>query len=556
MILILGVAGNALAQDTLYTEVFAEGSVTLDWFTPWEGGDEIQTDFWPGNPSGDDWVGLIANGGSGGGVGTALAGTINMTDYMIESNIYTTVGTGSYNGIVARWDSTNGINTYYSLRADFDADQRLQLRWYPGSSGFGETIHEWSGAQIPGGVPTADSWHKLGLKVEGNQVWAYYDDTELSGSPFTDNNVPRGFFGIYIFNFLTTTETYCDDIYVTGEAGPQPFDFVALENTMLDEMQEPKIYRAAEGETVYFQLDWDAINGEGTSPGFRTTMEIDDEVYFIDDNPGVEPNSSHTLVSSAWTAELGEHTVRWTLDALDAVPEGNEDNNVIEETFLVLSPDAYDFSADSTGITDEDSVAVDEVVEDNPYLFNLYWSVPMGSGGVSAFDIRLDIDGSQEYLTTIPFVMSGQNYVTYSNPWTATGLGFHYFEWFIDPTNLVDEFAEWNNSTLDGFEVVIEPGVTDPWNLTNQASTFKISSVYPNPFNPEVTLEYQITQPGDVTLTVYDVAGREIEVLVDRFQPSGVWQVTWSGEKLAAGTYFAVLESNGVRDVQPLLLVK
>ncbi|MFH1735937.1 MAG: CARDB domain-containing protein [bacterium] len=556
LMLVLGSVTAVKAQDTLYAEYFTDGQIMLDWFTPWDGGDEMAVDYWEGNPSGDSWVGLIENGLSGGGVGTAMSGELNMTDYRVESYIYTTVNTGSYNGIVARWDTTGGINNYYSLRADFDSNQRLQLRWYPGPTGFGESIREWVGGEIPGGVPTADEWHKLALKIEGNQLWAYYDDTELAGSPFTDNNCMRGFFGVYLFNMLATTETYCDDIIVTGDAGAQPFDFIALDNTMLNSALEPMIYRAAEGETVYFQLDWDAINGSATSPAFRIVMELDDTPIFTENNPGVEPNTSHTLNSNAWTATLGEHTVRWTIDALNSVAEGNEDNNVIEEMFLVLPVDAYDFATDSTWVTNEDTVVVDEVFENNDHLFVLHWSVPMGSGSVSAFDVRLDVDGAQEYLVTIPFVQSGATYTTVSDPWTAIGLGPHYFEWFIDPANLVDEFAEWNNSTLDGFEVVIEPGIPDPWQLSNQATTFQISSVYPNPFNPSVTLQYETLQPGNVSLIVYDVAGREIAVLADKFHQSGLWEVTWSGEEMAAGTYFAVLESNGKRDVQPLLLVK
>ncbi len=558
--LLLITAATAWGQlDTLYQEYFTDGQMTLNWFSGWEGGNNMEVDWWEGNPSGDNWVGFVGNDLSGGNVGTALAGDLNMTDYEIHAYLYTTVNTGTYHGIVARWDTTGGFNMFYYLRTDFDNDQRIQLRKYPGESGYGETIAEWSGAQIPGGVPTSDSWHRLGLKVEGNQLWAYYDDQELPGCPYEDTYTSRGFFGVYVFNFLQTTQTTCDDIVILGEAGAQPFDFVPTSNHFLDENFEEMIYRPAENQTVYFSLDWEALNGFATSSPFDIVLEMDDTPIFQTTNPGVEPNSSHTTQSDAWTATLGEHTLRWTLDARDQVAEQNEDNNVLEETFLVLPENAYDFSADSTWITDLDTIPITtgEVPDDEDVLFVLHWSVPMGSGTVSAFNIRLDVDGEEYFLTTIPFVQSGETYMTVSDPWTPAELGFHYFEWFIDPDNWVDEFAEWNNSTLDGFDVVEAPGVKwDAHNAGGVAESFRISGVFPNPFNPTVTLRYENAGPGILKLTVYDVAGREVAVLADGFHPSGVWEVTWSGEEIAAGTYFAVLEGNGKRDVQPLMLVK
>jgi hypothetical protein len=544
--------------DTLYAEYFTDGSLTLDWFSGWEGGDNMNTLAWPGNPSGDGWVGSVGNTLSGGGVGSALAGELNLTDYELYANIYckVTVGPpGPYNAIVARWDTVGG-NQYYYFRADFDADQRLQLRKYP-AGGMGETIAEWVGAAIPGGVPTTSGWHNMGLKLEGNQLWAYWDGNELSGSPFTDSYSSRGFFGVYIFNFMGSDSTYCDDIIVLGEAGAQPFDFVALDNHYLDEMQQELTIRPAENQTIYFSLDWDAINGSATSPAFDIVLEIDQTEVFRETNPGVEPNSTHETLSDAWIAELGEHTLTWTLDADNQVPEGNEDNNVLEETFLVLAEDAPDLAADSSWVATEDTVqyTVDPGNTD-PVRFVLFWSVPMGGYPVSGFDITMDLDGEDYYLSTIPFAQPGENYMAVTDVWTAEE-GFHYYEWYVDATNAYDEFSEGNNAILAGFDVGPVPGVQwEPRNLSSIAEDFRFSGIFPNPFNPDVTLQYENVEPGIIKLTVYDVAGREVAVLTDGFHPSGVWEITWSGEEIAAGMYFAVLEGSGQRAVQPLLLVK
>ena len=555
-ILLMILAGGLWAQDTLYYEFFTDGTMNLNWFTPWEGGNNMEVDYWEGNPSGDCWVGLVGNELSGGGVGTALSGEMSMTDYEIEAQIYCTVDTGTYHAVVARWDTSEGMNKYYYFRSDFDSDQRLQLRKFPGESGFGETIAEWTGAQIPGGVPTTDSWHPLKLKCEANQLWVYYDGVELEGCPFTDSYSSYGFFGVYVFNMMSTAETYCDDIVVMGEGGIQPIDLIAQSNVFLNENFQVMTLRPAEGQTVYFKFYWDAVNGEEISPPFTIILEIDDTEIFSSVFPGAEPNTSYSLFSNSWTAVLGEHTLRWTLDTDNTVPEGNEDNNILEEEFMVVPTTAYDFQADSAWVADTDTIEY----EDNPVggdevLFPLFWSVPMGEGASGAFNILMELDGEQYYLETIFGVTSGENYVTTAGPWTATE-GFHYFSWAIDADNWVDEFNENNNFIMDGFDV--DPGGSVEWGDT--AGLFpkriRISDVFPNPFNPSVTLRYENSYPGMLKLVIYDVNGREVATLFEGYSPAGIGEVTWKAEGLASGTYFAVLSASGDRSVQPLLFVK
>lgn len=441
-------------QDTLYTEYFTNGETSLNWFCPWTDLDSIQVVYMEGNPSGDNWVGETNNLLTGGGVGTALSGVATMSNYEVQAQIYCTVNTGSYHAVAARWDTTGGVNSFYYFRSDFDADQRLQLRKFP-AGGMGETIAEWVGGAIPGGVPTQDSWHHMALKCEGNQLWVYWDGVELSGCPYTDDEYTNGFFGVYLFNMMSIASTYCDDIIVIGEAGPQPFDLIAQENHFLDQFGQPMILRPAENQTIYFSLDWDALNGVATSPPFDVTLELDNvEIYRIT-IPGVEPNSSHTTNSNPWVALLGEHTYRWTVDADNVIPEGNEDNNILEETFLVLPESAYDFQADSAWVADTDTIPLStDPVAGEDVLFVLHWSVPMGSGPSGAFYILMNLDDVGFFIEPITSVESGNTYMTATIPWTAEE-GYHYYEWFIDPDNMVEEFNENNNTLLGGFDVVV-----------------------------------------------------------------------------------------------------
>ena len=52
-------------------------------------------------------------------------------------------------------------------------------------------------------------------------------------------------------------------------------------------------------------------------------------------------------------------------------------------------------------------------------------------------------------------------------------------------------------------------------------------SNYPNPFNPSTTIQFTVDRPGLVTLTVYDMLGREVAELVNTAMSTGSYRVNW-----------------------------
>lgn len=59
---------------------------------------------------------------------------------------------------------------------------------------------------------------------------------------------------------------------------------------------------------------------------------------------------------------------------------------------------------------------------------------------------------------------------------------------------------------------------------------YALSPCYPNPFNPSTTIRYQLPEPGDVRLAIYDVLGQEVRVLISEMQPAGWYRVMWDGK--------------------------
>jgi photosystem II stability/assembly factor-like uncharacterized protein len=81
-------------------------------------------------------------------------------------------------------------------------------------------------------------------------------------------------------------------------------------------------------------------------------------------------------------------------------------------------------------------------------------------------------------------------------------------------------------------------------------------SAFPNPFNSTTTLHYSLVRHGQVTLTVYDLLGREAATLVNTAMQSGTHTIPWDAGGKSSGIYWAVLRAGGEQRVQKLMLLK
>ena len=89
---------------------------------------------------------------------------------------------------------------------------------------------------------------------------------------------------------------------------------------------------------------------------------------------------------------------------------------------------------------------------------------------------------------------------------------------------------------------------------------------FPNPFNPETWIPYQLAKPAEVTLTIYDIRGRVVRKLALGHQPAGMYRsrsraIHWDGrnaigEKVASGIYFYTLKAGDFMATQKLLIRK
>jgi hypothetical protein len=68
--------------------------------------------------------------------------------------------------------------------------------------------------------------------------------------------------------------------------------------------------------------------------------------------------------------------------------------------------------------------------------------------------------------------------------------------------------------------------------------TFTLEQNYPNPFNPSTTVSFRLAATTNVTLTIYDVLGREITTIINEVRNAGTHSVIWNAAGHASGVYF------------------
>ena len=85
---------------------------------------------------------------------------------------------------------------------------------------------------------------------------------------------------------------------------------------------------------------------------------------------------------------------------------------------------------------------------------------------------------------------------------------------------------------------------------------FALEQNYPNPFNPTTTIRYSLPQSSKVKLTVYDILGRTVAVLVNKVQNTGNYIINFDASRLSSGMYFYRLETDKATFIHKMLLIK
>ncbi len=99
------------------------------------------------------------------------------------------------------------------------------------------------------------------------------------------------------------------------------------------------------------------------------------------------------------------------------------------------------------------------------------------------------------------------------------------------------------------------------WESSRPGASFDLGQNYPNPFNPSTTVPYRLDEHGQVQLSIFDIAGREVNRIVDRHVSAGSYSIAWpgldaQGNQVPSGVYFVKLRVGSKEMVKKMVLTR
>lgn len=79
---------------------------------------------------------------------------------------------------------------------------------------------------------------------------------------------------------------------------------------------------------------------------------------------------------------------------------------------------------------------------------------------------------------------------------------------------------------------------------------------YPNPFNPQTNIRFSIPDKSFIRLSIFDITGKLIDVILERYISAGNYEVLWNAENFPSGVYFYKLETDIFKETKKMILIK
>ncbi|MBT3234062.1 MAG: T9SS type A sorting domain-containing protein [Calditrichaeota bacterium] len=85
---------------------------------------------------------------------------------------------------------------------------------------------------------------------------------------------------------------------------------------------------------------------------------------------------------------------------------------------------------------------------------------------------------------------------------------------------------------------------------------FRLSEAFPNPFNSTVQLNYEIPEASEVSIKIFDTAGRMVANLLDNEVEAGFHHVLWDGKDATSGVYLISMRTNSYYSTRKVTLIR
>jgi len=206
-----------------------------------------------------------------------------------------------------------------------------------------------------------------------------------------------------------------------------------------------------------------------------------------------------------------------------------------------------------------------EINNGYPYLRN----ITLPPTETSPINLTGDIEGNQVVLSwqapTESIAGGILGFKVYRNTDLLTTLAGETLS-FIDNTIVENEVYTYGVSTvyLHGISMPTYVTPEQPASETNETAVpakGRLLGNYPNPFNPETTISFDIVSAGNVRIDIFNLKGQKVRTVTDKHFGSGSHKVVWNGDDdaghgVSSGIYFYQMQADGVVSSKKMVLMK
>lgn len=119
-------------------------------------------------------------------------------------------------------------------------------------------------------------------------------------------------------------------------------------------------------------------------------------------------------------------------------------------------------------------------------------------------------------------------------------------------------YLAWQDYRLNNWEIYFRKfnisELTAIKSETENPEHFKLQQNYPNPFNSATTFKFNIPENSSVRIKIYDITGKEISTLIDRYLSKGIYTIKWDASDLPSGIYFYSMEAGKMKATKKMIL--
>lgn len=221
----------------------------------------------------------------------------------------------------------------------------------------------------------------------------------------------------------------------------------------------------------------------------------------------------------------------WSIKDLD----GDEHHLISDQATIPILPGEYFILAKNSDQTQNGGVNVN-------YVYNGY-----------------SLSNSDDEIILLDASGAIVDEVHYSNGWPfSSGVSMEIHDPFNDNA-LIENWFSSNMSYGDGDTG--SPGIPFDGTLETEEillspSNFDLVSLYPNPFNPEVTIQVNVREPGELNIDIFNLSGHRVKTLANSTVGVGSYSFKWDSSNNSSGMYFFKLTIGETVMIKKALLLK